>query len=324
MFLWGSIPIQTACAGGFGGRAGSDMNTSHIFSQGALAVITLGGGRTGDGAARARGSVSQGFPSAQWPASPYWGWGWVPSCWSTDPKVQGWTGSIPLKCVLSPLPGEIPALEGRSGGQERLVGAFHWGWWQAANGTSDVLFVWVLGMSDLCWVATLDLNSFCVSQLRSLSAEISIKPPLQCGASLWSNSHMPAFISSRVQASHNPLISPTGPLPSPRACLPGVGPQPGAPGVWLKLLTFCGGWSLTQAPFSNVPSLGHRSWPDLFSSLFIWFYVYGFLWPWLYRILLLVFSYFSVRIIPYIDIFWCVLGEVTSTSSYSFILISPF
>ena len=63
-----------------GGGARSDMNTSHIFSQGALAVITLVGGRAGDGATRARGSVSQGFPSAQWPASPYWGWDWVPRC----------------------------------------------------------------------------------------------------------------------------------------------------------------------------------------------------------------------------------------------------
>ena len=30
-------------------------------------------------------------------------------------------------------------------------------------------------------------------------------------------SHMKAFISSRIQASHNPLISPTDPLTSPGA-----------------------------------------------------------------------------------------------------------
>ena len=182
MFLWGSIPIQTACAGGFGGRAGSDMNTSHIFSQGALEVITLGGGRTGDGAARARGSVSQGFPSAQWPASPYWGWGWVPSCWSTDPKVQGWTGSIPLKCVLSPLPGEIPALEGRSGGQERLVGALRlglvagcqWDFWCAVCVSAGN--VWPL-LS--CYLGS--------EQLLCLTAEISISWDLyQAFAPVWS------------------------------------------------------------------------------------------------------------------------------------------
>ena len=67
---------------GFDDRVGSDVNTIHILPQGALAVITLVGVRAGDGAARARGSVSQGFPSAQWPASPYWDWGWVwvPRC----------------------------------------------------------------------------------------------------------------------------------------------------------------------------------------------------------------------------------------------------
>ena len=67
---------------GFGGSTGSDLVMSYIFPQGMLAVITLVGVRAGDGAARARGSVSQGFPSAQWPASPYWDWGWVwvPRC----------------------------------------------------------------------------------------------------------------------------------------------------------------------------------------------------------------------------------------------------
>ena len=39
---------------GFGGRAGSDMNTSHIFPQGVQAAITLVGCGAGDGGTRAR------------------------------------------------------------------------------------------------------------------------------------------------------------------------------------------------------------------------------------------------------------------------------
>ena len=50
---------------GFGGRAVFDINTGHIFPQGVLAAITLVGGGTGVGWARARTSVSWGFSSAQ-------------------------------------------------------------------------------------------------------------------------------------------------------------------------------------------------------------------------------------------------------------------
>ena len=39
---------------GFGGRAGFDMNTCHIFPQAVLSVLTLAGGGVGNGVARAR------------------------------------------------------------------------------------------------------------------------------------------------------------------------------------------------------------------------------------------------------------------------------
>ena len=52
--------------------------------------------------------VSQGFPSAQWPSSPYWRWGWIPSCWSRSPEGRVWPGSVSLECVLLPLPAPAP------------------------------------------------------------------------------------------------------------------------------------------------------------------------------------------------------------------------
>ena len=50
----------------FGGRAGFDMNASHVFPQGVLAAITVvGGGLEMKGLQLGLG-VRWGFPSAQW------------------------------------------------------------------------------------------------------------------------------------------------------------------------------------------------------------------------------------------------------------------
>ena len=46
---------------GFGGRAGSDVNTSHSFSQGVLTAITLVGGEAGDGEVGAGASCEAGL-----------------------------------------------------------------------------------------------------------------------------------------------------------------------------------------------------------------------------------------------------------------------
>ena len=51
--LYGSIPIQMACANAFGRKAVFDMASSHIFHQGVLAAITLVVGGAGDREARA-------------------------------------------------------------------------------------------------------------------------------------------------------------------------------------------------------------------------------------------------------------------------------
>ena len=56
---WVSTPLYSLCVpSGFGGRAGSDVNTNYIFPQ---AANTLVGGRGGDGVARGRARCELGF-----------------------------------------------------------------------------------------------------------------------------------------------------------------------------------------------------------------------------------------------------------------------
>ena len=69
----------------FGGRAGSDINTGHIFLQRVLAAITLMGGGAGDGGARAGVRCEAGLAIF---SVAYQGWGQVPSCWSRSPEGQ--------------------------------------------------------------------------------------------------------------------------------------------------------------------------------------------------------------------------------------------
>ena len=56
----------------FGGRAGFDVNTSHVFPQSVLAAITLEGGGAGDGGAKVRTSYEVAFLSAQRLSPPSW------------------------------------------------------------------------------------------------------------------------------------------------------------------------------------------------------------------------------------------------------------
>ena len=48
----------------FGGRAGFDVDARHVFPQGVLAAITLGGGRAGDGGLELMPGVKWDFLSA--------------------------------------------------------------------------------------------------------------------------------------------------------------------------------------------------------------------------------------------------------------------
>lgn len=159
-----------------------------------------------------------------------------------------WAPFLLSVCSL-PSQENIPALEGRSDVARKAGGGT---WFQSGGRLPMGLLICCLCECWEClipakmplWVwAAFVSHSWDLNQLRS--------PWLLCGASLWSNSHTQANFSSRVQASHNPLISPTDPLASPGGLsslcqTPAWGIQ-----CVLKLLTSWGGCSLTQAPFSN-------------------------------------------------------------------------
>lgn len=76
-----SIPYSLCVPSAFGGRAGFDVNTSHVFLQGMLAVITFGSMRRGLRPEKKglgpKPHVSWGFSFAHWPSLPYLGWEWV-------------------------------------------------------------------------------------------------------------------------------------------------------------------------------------------------------------------------------------------------------
>ena len=74
--------------------------------------------------------------------------------------------------------------------------------------------------------------------------------------------------------------------------------------------------------FLWVPSQGHRSWPNHFSSLPTQLHMYLSDSLGCTVVLMTVSSYFSVRIVLHVDVFlMCLWGEVSFTSSYSAILI---
>ena len=71
MSLCGSLLIQSFCSQWYCGRAGSDMNTSHICLQGVLEAKPLVTVVAGEGGARPEGCVNQGLSAAQWPVPTY-------------------------------------------------------------------------------------------------------------------------------------------------------------------------------------------------------------------------------------------------------------
>lgn len=92
---------------GFGGRAVSNVSKSHIFPQGVLAAITLVGGGARAGGDRARVKCEPGLLLCPVANITLLGWQWVQSCWSRSPESQVQAGSLPSKCVLSPIPALI-------------------------------------------------------------------------------------------------------------------------------------------------------------------------------------------------------------------------
>lgn len=76
VFLRGSVPLQTLCAPYLWWGAGFDVDSTHVFPQGVLAVITLVGSVAGDKEAKACTECKEDFLSIQ-----------CPSPWESVPKV---------------------------------------------------------------------------------------------------------------------------------------------------------------------------------------------------------------------------------------------
>ena len=72
----------------FGGKAGLDVDASHVFPQGVLPAVTFVGDGAGDGGARACTGCEAGLLSTQWSSPHCQWWGLIPRCWSRSPEVQ--------------------------------------------------------------------------------------------------------------------------------------------------------------------------------------------------------------------------------------------
>ena len=93
--------LHVPCA--FGGRAGCDVNTSHVSPYSVLVTITFLGSRAREGGASARANCEPGFSSTQWSSPHYQVQGCVPSCWTEATRV--WSKLVLFfRYAFSPLP----------------------------------------------------------------------------------------------------------------------------------------------------------------------------------------------------------------------------
>ena len=105
------VPLCKVCVpSAFGGRAGFDMDASHLFPQGVLAAITLLGGGAGDEGVRGGAWCEAGLSLCSVAITTLSGVGSGPKMLKRKPLGSSRVGSVPFKYVLSPLPalGPLP------------------------------------------------------------------------------------------------------------------------------------------------------------------------------------------------------------------------
>ena len=95
-----------------GARTGFHVDTSHIFSQRVLATITLIGGVTGAGGARACARCEVGLPLCSVAVTTLSGVGSAPSCWSGSPEGQPQAGFVLFMFLLLPALKPLPQRRG--------------------------------------------------------------------------------------------------------------------------------------------------------------------------------------------------------------------
>ena len=91
-----------------GVRTGFHADTSHIFSQGVLATITLIRGVTGAVGARDCARCEVGLPLCSVAVTTLSGVGSAPSCWSESPEGWSQAGFVLFKCMFLLLPALKP------------------------------------------------------------------------------------------------------------------------------------------------------------------------------------------------------------------------
>lgn len=118
--------------------------TSVACRQGMLIVISLGGGRAGDGGAWAKARCEPGLLSA------LLGWGWVPRCSSDSPEDQVWARSFLSVCLPPPITLTLTFTQEKSSAGARGVGVGAWCglahklWWSQFS-PPEYIFYPILG-----------------------------------------------------------------------------------------------------------------------------------------------------------------------------------
>ena len=155
--LCGAIPIQSACAHGFAGRAGFTLNTGHTFPESMMVAVPLLGGVARGGGARARDEL------AVWPSAVTSLSGTGSGLKSLQHKSWGsvWAGSLPSVSPPHTSPRGNSARTRGAGVGTPSVGACAIGpakvtdpdcfWYSACNGCPQpahtLLQVWVASVS---------------------------------------------------------------------------------------------------------------------------------------------------------------------------------
>ena len=157
--LCGAIPIQSACAHGFAGRAGFTLNTGHTFPESMMVAVPLLGGVARGGGARARARDEL----AVWPSAVTSLSGTGSGLKSLQHKSWGsvWAGSLPSVSPPHTSPRGNSARTRGAGVGTPSVGACAIGpakvtdpdcfWYSACNGCPQpahtLLQVWVASVS---------------------------------------------------------------------------------------------------------------------------------------------------------------------------------
>lgn len=125
--------------------------------------------------------VNWGFPSTQWPAAPYWVWGWFSNCWSSNPEFWVCDSSISLNFLhSSPLSISTPTAKGSSTCSHAAVGlnafVFHSCYLPLAVTAVTLVYSCVVKQAGRDNTSSSDLSRCCGYHRTSASIPVSFSP----------------------------------------------------------------------------------------------------------------------------------------------------